>query len=392
MRGAFYLAGRYLAHHRYKTAVLVTSVTLIFFIPAGLQVLVRQGERQIVARAEATPLLVGSKGSPVELVLNSLYFGADVPERMRYAGVGRVAKTGFATPIPLYVRFRSQRDPIVGTTIDYFHFRGLEVGTGRLMTRLGDCVLGARVAGARGLGPGGHVLSSPENVFDLAGIYPLKMRVTGVLEPSDSPDDHAIFVDVKTAWIIEGLAHGHEDLSRPEAAPRVLKREKGLVVGNASVVQYNEITADNIDSFHFHGDPETFPLTAVMAVPSDDKAAALLMGRYLGAEERHQILEPTEVMDELLDTILTVQSFVVTAVLVIGVATLATAALVFLLSLRLRRREIETMVKIGGMRASIRLVLASEILGVLLLSALLAALLTGLVSWYGSDAIRELLL
>ena len=110
---ALYLAWRYLAAHRYKTAVLVTSITLIFFLPSGLRVLVGQSERRLTARAEATPLLVGAKGSPVELALNSLYFGADVPETMGFGQVARVETTGFALPIPLHVRYRAGRDPIL---------------------------------------------------------------------------------------------------------------------------------------------------------------------------------------------------------------------------------------------------------------------------------------
>ncbi|MHC4219643.1 MAG: ABC transporter permease, partial [Planctomycetota bacterium] len=361
MSSVLYMAWRYLAYHRYKSVVLLLSITLIVYIPVGLRVLVRQSEARLTARAEATPLLVGARGSPLELVLNSLYFGADVPETISFAETARIAESGLARPIPLYVRYRSRDDAIVGTTLDYFDFRGLRIAAGRQMTRLGDCVVGAGIAAAYALSPGDHVISSPESVFDLAGVYPLKMRIAGVLAPADSPDDHAIFVDVKTAWIIEGLAHGHEDLARPGAASGVLKREDNVITANASVVQYNEITDDNVGSFHFHGDVADFPITAVIADPRDDKSAAILMGRYLSGDERHQILWPASVMDELLATILTVQSFVVAAVIIVGTATLATASLVVLLSLRLRRREIETMIKIGGSGARIVSVLAAEV-------------------------------
>ena len=129
------------------------------------------------------------------------------------------------------LREMADNDPIVGTSLDYFAFRGLRVERGRQMTRLGDCVVGAAVAEHRGLAPGGHVISSPESVFNLAGVYPLKMRVTGILAPAGTPDDDAIFVDVRTAWVIEGLAHGHTDLSKPGAAGQVLKREGNVVVG-----------------------------------------------------------------------------------------------------------------------------------------------------------------
>jgi putative ABC transport system permease protein len=325
-------------------------------------------------------------------VLNALYFAAEVPETMRFAEVQRIIESGLARPIPLYVRYRSLDDPIVGTTVDYFDLRGLRIASGAPMTRLGDCVVGAEIARERRLVPGGQVISSPENVFDLAGVYPLKMRITGVLEPNDSPDDHAIFADVKTTWVIEGLAHGHEDLARPEAAPRVLRREDDRIIGNASVVQYNEITDENIGSFHFHGDTAAFPITAVIADPADQKSTAILMGRYEAADERHQILRPILVMDELLETVLTVQSFVVAAVIIVGTATLATTVLVVLLSLRLRRREIETMIKIGGSRGRIVSVLASEVIGVAAGGVGLAFVLTWMTSEFGSELIRSLIL
>ncbi|MEE8111241.1 MAG: hypothetical protein V3T54_00765, partial [Acidobacteriota bacterium] len=80
MKSTAYLAWRYLAYHRWKTGVLVTSITLILYLPVGLRVLVDQSSKQLTARAGATPLLIGAKGSPLNLVLNTLYFGSDHPE------------------------------------------------------------------------------------------------------------------------------------------------------------------------------------------------------------------------------------------------------------------------------------------------------------------------
>jgi putative ABC transport system permease protein len=385
-----YLAWRYLAFHRFKTVVLVTSITLILFLPVGLRVLVNQSSDQLTARALATPLVVGAKGSPLELVLNTLYFGGDTPEEIRYEAAGEIVASGFATAIPVHTRFRARTHPIVGTTLEYFSFRGLEVERGRQLVSLGECVLGARAASALGAGAGDYVVSSPESVFDIAGVYPLKMAVVGVLAFSDSPDDDAVFVDLKTAWVIQGLGHGHQDLTLPEADSGVLRREEGNVVANASVVQYNEITPSNIDSFHFHGDLSEFPVTAVIAVPTDPKASAILQGRFEADDQVNQIVRPAEVMDDLLATILTIQGFVVAGAIILGLATLATAALVFLLSLRLRKREIATLFKIGGSRISVAMVMASEIVVVLVAGAVLASLLTMLTSHFGSFAIRTL--
>ena len=392
MNGPLHLALRYMARNRIKTAILTGSIALIAFLPAGLNVLIGESAAQLTLRAEATPLLVGARGSPLELVLSSLYFASDTPEVATFSEVDRTAASGLAEAIPLYVRFRSREHPIVGTTLDYFDFRQLRMAAGRRMAILGECVLGARAAKSLSVGVGDTVLSSPESVFDLAGVYPLKMRVAGVLAASHGPDDEAVFVDIKTAWIIRGLGHGHEDLAAPQASKAVLAREGNRITANASVVQYNEITSSNIDRFHFHGDLSSYPITGLIAVPRDTKASVILMGRYQDGGESVQIVRPAEVMNELLGTVLTVRSYVIAAMGTVALATLATAALVFTLSLRLRRREIDTMIKIGASRSSVAFVLGSEVAIVLALGVALAALLTFLTSRFGSEAIRIFLL
>jgi putative ABC transport system permease protein len=392
MRDVLFLAWRYLAHNRVKTAVLVGSIMLIVYLPVALRVLVKQSAAELTARAEATPLLVGAKGSPLELALSSLYFESDTPELTTYAEAERITDSGLAQAIPLYVRFKVRQQPIVGTSLEYFDLRGLKFSDGRAMAMLGDCVLGARAAEALDVAVGGTVISSPESVFDIAGVYPLKMQVVGVLEPSYTADDVAVFVDLKTAWIVQGLVHGHQDMAAPEAASGVLSREGDNIVANASIVQFTEITPDNIDSFHFHGSVADYPVSAVIAVPHDQKSGTILMGRYESPDDPAQILQPTTVIDDLLGTIFTVQNFVVAGMLLVGLAALATAVLVFVLSLRLRKREIETMAKIGGSRVRVAGVLVTEVAVVVLMSVVFAGILTALTSRFASAAVRLLLL
>jgi putative ABC transport system permease protein len=392
MRSILYLAWKYLAYHWMKTAILVTSIMLIVYLPVTLRILIDQSANELTARADQTPLLIGARGSPLELSLNSLYFESGMPQLTSYRQALRIRDTGLADPIPLYVRFQARGFPIVGTTLDYLEFRKLKLAAGRRMGILGECVLGSRAARELGLAPGDSLVSSPESVFDLAGIYPLQMRVVGILSPAHSPDDLAVFVDIKTAWIIQGLGHGHQDLARPEARSGVLSRDGNTIRANASVKQYNEITAENMDSFHFHGDLSDYPVSGVIAVPHDEKSRVILMGRFEGDEETNQVVDPATVLEELLDTVLTIQNYVVAAILIVGMSALATAALVFLLSLRLRRREIDTMVKIGGSRTRIGMVLASEVVVVLALAVTLAGGLTLLTASVGSAVIRSLIL
>lgn len=390
MTDLLYMSWRYVAYHWMKSVILVAAIALIVFIPAGLRVLVHQGEIQLRARAQATPLLLGSRDSPLELALNALYFSADRPETMDFSATGDITASGLADAIPVYVRFRSQGDPIVGTTIDYFPFRGLELAAGRQMATLGECVVGAAVAADRGLAPGDHVISSPATFFDLAGVYPLKMRVAGVLASSDSPDDHAIFVDLKTAWIIEGLGHGHQDLAQAGAGAEILRRDGSNIVGNAAVREYQEITPDNIGSFHFHRDMATLPITAVIAVPPDRKSRTLLLGRYQ-SDQRRQLLSPIEVVDTLLATVFSVENVVVAALAAVGFATLALVVLVFMLSLRLRRGEIATMSRIGGSRARIASILGMEMAGVLVIGLVTAGALTLATGQLAPEVVRMVL-
>lgn len=390
MSDILYLAWRYIRYHRLKTVVLVASISIIVYLPMGLNILIDQSALQLTDRAASTPLLVGAKGSPLELALRSLYFAADEPAPIPYAEAIRVNESGLSTAIPLYTRFRTRYGPIVGTELSYFDFRGLQLVAGRPMALLGDCVIGSRLARESQLGVGDDLLSSGEDVFNLAGVYPLKMKIVGILAESSSPDDEAAFVDLKTAWIIEGLGHGHQDLSDEDASERVLRKDGNKVVANASVIQYNEITPENADSFHFHGDVSNFPITSIIAVPSDERASTLLQGRYLGSDEVVQIVRPDEVMQELLGTVFTVGRYVTFAVLIVALSTVATMALVFLLSLQLRRRELETMIKIGASRSRITAILATEILSVLCLGIGIAGLLGWSTSYLAGTAIRLL--
>jgi putative ABC transport system permease protein len=389
---SLYLAWCYLRLHRMKTLILVAAIATISFLPVGLNVLVAKSGEELMARAEATPLLIGARGSALELVLSALYFESDPPPAARHGEVDRILESGLAEPIPLHVRFRVRDQPIVGTTLEYFDFRGHRLEAGRRMAVLGECVVGADAARALGLAPGDSVVSSPESAFDLGGVYPLELAVVGVLAPSFSPDDEAVFVDIKTAWVIEGIGHGHQNLAKIEAESAVLSREGDRIIANASVIEFNRITDANRESFHFHGDRSGYPVTAIIAVPHDARSRALLMGQYADPNEPSQIVRPVQSMAELLETVFTVRSYLVAAIGVVGVATLATSSLVFMLSFRLRKREIETMVKIGGARNNIAAILASEVVVVLSIGLLLAGLLTLLTERFGSEMIRLFLI
>ena len=302
MRDSLYVAWRYVCFNKAKTAILVACITLIAFLPVSLQLLLNESERQLLSRADSTPLVLGAKGSSLDLAMNSLYFTDEVPELITMQASHKVAETDLAVPIPMYVRFKARGHPIVGTTLDYFDFRGIHVAQGRMLAMLGECVLGAEVAEGLALKPGDSLTSSPETLFDIAGVYPLKMQVVGVLARSYTSDDLAVFVDLNTAWVIQGLGHGHQDMAKVKDPTLVLKRSKGNVAATAKLEHFTEITKANLDSFHFHGDLAEYPITAVIAVPHDLKSGTLLRGRYLAMDQTMQIVKPKDIIEGLLQS------------------------------------------------------------------------------------------
>ena len=389
MNDVLYMAWRYVRFHWGTTVLLVSAISLVLFLPAGLHVVVEQGAETLTARADSTPLLIGAKESAVDLTLSALYFRPPNLSSGEFSEVQRVSRTGLAIGIPLHLRYTVRKQRIVGTTLDYADFRSLAVAEGRWFGLLGECVLGAEAARVLGVGVGEHVLSSAGSAFDVAGAFPLKMPVVGVLAATGTADDEAVFVDIKTTWIISGLAHGHQNINTSqEGDAGVLKREEGNVVANATVLSYTEITPQNIDSFHFHGDLDGFPVDVIIAAPIDRKSAILLRGRYEEERTAVQMLVPSQVVGEVLETMFSVRDYVILGSMGVGAATLMTTALVFLLSIRLRQREIETIRKIGGSSQRLRGMLASEILLVVFAGVLIAGALTAGVSRFGDLLVR----
>lgn len=363
---AFVLALAYLRHHAGRSLVLVLSVALVLTVPVATRILLSAGETALTARAEATPLLLGRRGSALDLSMAALYFTDAEPPPLPMAEVEAIRDSGLATPIPLHTAFETGGARIVGTTLDYFDFRGLAIAEGRSLAFLGEAVVGAAAAETLAVGPGDSLVSSPQNLFDLDGVYPLEMPVVGVLERTGTPDDEAVFVDIRTAWVIAGIGHGHEDV--------VAGADRGAeVVAAADVVAYQRITPQNIDSFHFHGDQADFPVSAVVVVPPDARASTILQGRYLDPDGAVQMVRPAAVVEGLVARIFRIRAILDAVTAIVAAAALAAVGLAVFLSFRLRAREIETAVRIGARRGMVVRLLAAEAVIVLLLASALAS-------------------
>ncbi|MDJ0611192.1 MAG: ABC transporter permease [Kiloniellales bacterium] len=377
---AAFLAFAYLRYHRVQSLVLVLVLALILVVPLATRILLAESEASLTARAEATPLLLGRRGSALDLTMAALYFSDDRPDALPMAEAEAVWDSGLATPIPLHTAFETNGFRIIGTSLDYFDFRGLTVEEGRGLAVLGEAVVGATVARKLDLAIGDTLVSAPQNLFDLAGVYPLEMPVVGILAPTNTPDDEAVFVDLKTTWVISGIGHGHEDVVS------AADLEAGAdVTAAASIVQYQRITPENIDSFHFHGDADDYPVSAVVVVPPDVRSATILRGRYLDPDGTSQLLQPAQVVQGLVDRIFRIRAVLDVVTGIIALAALAALGLAIFLSFRLRAREVETAVKLGARRGMVLQLLAAETL-MILCASLVIAIAAALVVRHNANA------
>lgn len=374
------------AHLRWtwaRSLVLVLVGALILSVPMVTQVLLRGSEEALTRRAEATPLVLGARGSQLDLVMGAVYFSEDRTQPITRAAEDAVWDSGLALPIPLHTAFQTNGARIVGTSLDYFDFRGLTVAKGRQVAVLGEAVLGAQVAERLGLGPGDTVVSAPENLFDLDGVYPLELQITGVLAATGTPDDEAVFTDVKTAWVIAGIGHGHDDVVKADA--------EGNITANVAITEFQRITPENIDSFHFHGAASDYPLSAVLVVPYDTRSGTILRGRYLDPEDPLQMTVPSEIVAGLVERIFRIATLLDAVTLVIGIATIGAIGLSLFLAWALRAPEMETAKRLGAGRFVIVRLAVAEIALLLIVAAGLAAALVTAVTLNGDRLVAWIL-
>lgn len=346
LHGVWFLSWRHLRHQWLVSGLLVASLAVSLFLPWMATTLVARYQTQLVQRSDATPLLLGAKGNRFDLTLASLYFRSADLEPVPFGQCRALIAKRYGIAVPILLGDTARDHPIVATTVEYHEARGLAPVAGAPARRLGDAVLGANVAAALELGPGATLFSDPREIYDIARPAALKLRVTGVLPATGTPDDDAVFVDLNTGWLLEGLLHGHAEPQDLDPNLRLGGTDEDVILGPA-LIEINEVTPETAASFHLHADPDTLPISAVLLFPKDEKSATLAKA-YVNTATPQQMVVPRAVIDDLMAVVFRVKTFFDLLTAVLGTATALLAALVVLLSMRLRRNEMRTLDRIGA--------------------------------------------
>ncbi len=386
---AVFLAARYLWAHPGRTLVLVLGLSVALFLPAFTLLAAERVEDRLLARAEASPVVIGRKGNEFDLTLAALYFRAGVRDRVPAGVAEAVEARGYGQAVPLHVRHTAGGVPLVGTELAYLEARGLTLAEGRRFALLAEVVAGADVARRFRLSPGDRVRSDLSNLYNIAGSYPLTLEVVGVLAPSGTPDDGALFADVKTAWALDGHLHGHEAVTEDNALPpsdETAPEDENLEA-TAALFLVDEVSDENRSTFHLHGDPGELPVAAVLVFPPDARARDQLLGDW-ALHETQQAVQPVEVVRTILGIVLQVRDGLLAWFGLVAVSTGAFFVLVLALSLRLRADELRLVRRLGAARGTVTAMVAAEVLLVALMAGVVAtgATLAGLAvvaAWLG---------
>jgi putative ABC transport system permease protein len=375
LRHALFLVWRYVVSSPGRSTVLVLGTTTALFLPVFTYVASSVVGEALMSRADASPVLLGHEGNEFDLTMSALYFRGEVGRPVTYQLYRDVVARDYGPATPLYLRHSASGIPIVGTDLRYLELRGLEIARGRSLAQLGEVVAGSSVAREYQLEVGDQLRSDITNLYNIAGAYPKILKVVGILEPAGTPDDDVLLADVKTTWMLDGIFHGHAEITPDEALEPEAGEDENLEA-TAAIFIFNELTDANRDSFHLHGEESEAPLSGVLVFPDSQKHHDQLLGDFV-LDETRQAVEPTQVIGTILEIVLRVREGLTFYFVAVGVSTALFFGLVILLSLRLRSREIALMKRIGCSRGMIGTVIGVEIGMLVLASALLTGLLTG---------------
>jgi putative ABC transport system permease protein len=212
------LSWKYLIAKPLNTGLNILLLALGLAIITVLILIQDQFEQKMTRDAEGIDLVVGAKGSPLQLILSSVYHidfptgNIDMNEAMALSR-NRLVKN----IIPLGMGDNYQGYRIVGTNYDYLELYNAQMKEGVAWEKPFEVVLGYEVAIKLGLNVGdnfvgSHGIGSSSHEHDE---HPY--LVTGILDPMGNVLDKLILTNIESVWYTHDDDHDHEKFERSVA-------------------------------------------------------------------------------------------------------------------------------------------------------------------------------
>lgn len=205
------LSFSYLKNRTLNTLLNVLLLALGIATIVVLLLFSKQFEDNLTRNAEGIDLVVGAKGSPLQLILSSIYH-MDVPTgNIPVAEAQQIMQNRAvqqAIPLALGDSYNGYR--IVGTTPDYAAKYEATPAEGALWDGTMEVTIGASVAEAEGLSVGDELTSTHGLSEDGEGHGENPLRVVGILAPTGTVVDRLVLTSVETVWALHGT-HVEDD-------------------------------------------------------------------------------------------------------------------------------------------------------------------------------------
>ncbi|MEL6539873.1 MAG: ABC transporter permease [Pseudomonadota bacterium] len=234
------LALAYLRDRPLTTGLNVLLLTISVAMLVLLLQLGNQAGERFERDARGVDLVVGAKGSPLQLILSSVFHVDQPTGNIPYSSLALLRRdpaVARAVPLALGDSFRGYR--IVGTDESFADLYNAEIAQGRTFDAPLDAVLGASVVAQSGaklgqLFVGSHGLQEDDGGDQGHDHAPFK--VVGTLEPTGTVVDRLILTSYETVWDVHGIDHNvdeNDDEGRnlaseaqePNASPQILQAE-----------------------------------------------------------------------------------------------------------------------------------------------------------------------
>lgn len=187
--------------------VLILSLSIALLL--GVKQLNKVFESQLNQSLNGVDMVVGAKGSPLQLVLSAVLHVDNPTGNISYNEAKEIAKNRYIKEaIPISVGDNYKGYKIVGTTTSFIDLHKTSVETGTLFNTSHEVVIGNAVAQNLNLTIGDTFYSSHgmiEDAIESHDDHPLK--VVGILKPTQNVIDRLILTDLESIWHM----HEHED-------------------------------------------------------------------------------------------------------------------------------------------------------------------------------------
>lgn len=176
-------------------------------------------EKQLDNNSKQVDLVVGAKGSPLQLILSTLYHVDNPTGNIKLVEAQTLQNNPFiekAVPISLGDNFKGHR--IIGTDTSFIGLYDLEFEAGRIWQASFEVVIGSETARKNNLQlgdqiHGAHGLAENAHIHDE---HPF--TIVGILEPSGSVVDNLLLSDLESVWDVHGIHHDHSHSEEEEHA------------------------------------------------------------------------------------------------------------------------------------------------------------------------------